>query len=65
MADTHFIIEKKTDGRTTETVVRELNETEIVEELARILGGAAITDRVIENAREMKELATTSKKYKQ
>lgn len=64
MADTHFVIEKKTDGKTTETVIRELNEKEIVDELARILGGAVITDKVIENAREMKELATSSKKYK-
>jgi len=65
MADTHFVIEKKTDGKTTETIIRELNDDEIVDELARILGGAVITDRVIENAREMKELATSSKKYKQ
>lgn len=64
MADTHFVIEKQTDGKTTETTIRELNETDMVEELARILGGAVITDRVFESAREMKELASTSKKYK-
>lgn len=64
MADTHFVIEKQTDGKTTQTIIRELTESEIVEELARILGGAVITDRVIESAREMKELATSSKKYK-
>lgn len=64
MADAHFVIEKQTDGRTTQTTIRELSETEIVDELARILGGAVITDRVIDNAREMKELATSSKKYK-
>jgi DNA repair protein RecN (Recombination protein N) len=64
MADTHFAIEKLTDGHTTETVIRELHDGEAVEELARILGGAVITERVLENAREMKELASTSKKYK-
>lgn len=64
MADTHFIIEKQTDGKTTETIIKELDENEMVVELSRILGGAAITDRVIENAKEMKELATASKKYK-
>lgn len=64
MADTHFIIEKQTDGKTTETIIKELDEDEMVVELSRILGGAAITDRVIENAKEMKELATISKKYK-
>jgi DNA replication and repair protein RecN len=65
MADTHFVIEKHTDGKTTETVIRELDENQMVDELARILGGAVITDRVIESAKEMKELATSAKKYKQ
>lgn len=64
MADAHFIIEKQTDGKSTETIIKELDQTEMVDELARILGGAAITDRVVENAREMKELALSSKKYK-
>lgn len=64
MADTHFAIEKQTDGHTTETVIRELDDGEAVEELARILGGAVITERVMENAREMKELASSSKKSK-
>lgn len=34
-----------------------MGEEESVDELARILGGAKITDAVIENAKEMKELA--------
>ena len=34
-----------------------MNEKESVKELARILGGAKITDVVIQNAKEMKELA--------
>lgn len=63
MADTHFAIEKRTDGITTETVIRELDDEEVIEELARILSGAAITERVRENAREMKELASSSKNY--
>ena len=64
MADTHFIIDKQTDGLTTETIIKELKDDEIIDELARILGGATITDRVIDNAKEMKELAMSSKKYK-
>ncbi len=64
MADGHFIIEKQTDGKTTETIIKELNDSEMIDELARILGGAVITDRVIDNAKEMKELAVSSKKYK-
>jgi DNA repair protein RecN (Recombination protein N) len=63
MADAHFIIEKTTDGITTKTSIRNLNETESIEELARILGGAVITDTVIDNAREMKELAKGTKKF--
>ena len=62
MSDAHFIIEKTTDGISTKTSIRRLDETESIEELARILGGAVITDTVINNAREMKELAKGTKK---
>ena len=64
MADSHYIIEKRTDGLSTETSIREMNEEESVEELSRILGGAQITERVRDNAKEMKELANSTKKYK-
>ncbi|ABX42860.1 DNA repair protein RecN [Lachnoclostridium phytofermentans] len=64
MADTHFIIEKNTDGISTNTNIRQLDETEVVQELARILGGAKITDNVLTNALEMKELANHTKKYR-
>lgn len=60
MADAHYIIEKTTDGITTKTSIRLLNHNESVGEIARILGGAVITDTVINSAREMKELAKTS-----
>lgn len=62
MADTHFLIEKTTDGIKTVTKMERLSEERSVEELARMLGGATITDAVIENAREMKALATSKKK---
>lgn len=61
MADSHFIIEKQTDGHSTQTMIRELEEEEVIDELSRILGGAEITDRVRENAKEMKQLALASK----
>ncbi len=64
MADAHYVIEKQTDTNSTQTLIKELHEEEQIEELARILGGAAITDRVRDNAKEMKELASSSKKYK-
>jgi len=64
MADAHYIIEKQTDGLTTQTTIKELKDEETIDELSRILGGAEITDRVKENAKEMKELAFATKKYK-
>ncbi|MCD7762624.1 MAG: DNA repair protein RecN [Lachnospiraceae bacterium] len=57
MADQHFIIEKKPADSKTVTHIGVLTEEESIWELARILGGAKITDTVLENAREMKELA--------
>ena len=62
MADRHFVIEKSADENETVTQVRELNREEQIEELARILGGAKITDAVMANAREMKESADEYKK---
>ncbi len=63
MADQHYIIEKKPANSKTVTNIGRLSEKESVEELARILGGAKITEAVLENAREMKELANHTKKY--
>lgn len=57
MAAHHFVIEKKVDQKETTTGIRQLSEQESVSELARLLGGAKITDAVVKNAREMKELA--------
>ena len=62
MADMHFRIMKTVENNKTVTKINELNNEQQVEELARILGGALITDAVIENAREMKALV---KEYKQ
>ena len=61
MADNHYLIEKKADETHTATDIRRLNENEEVEELARILGGVAITENVINSAKEMKNLATGTK----
>lgn len=57
MADAHYRIEKSTDGAHTQTIVKELDETESRDEIARLLGGARITDSVVSNASEMKALA--------
>ena len=61
MADTHFEIKKMVENGKTITKIHKLNETEKIEELARLLGGAEITDAVRENAREMKRLAMERK----
>lgn len=61
MADRHFLIEKKTEDAVARTQIHPLNEENSVEELARILGGARITDTVMQSAREMKNLASQMK----
>lgn len=61
MADTHFEIEKHQKGSETITEIHPLGERESVRELARLLGGAEITEAVLKNAMEMKELAQVHK----
>ena len=62
MADTHFEIEKQARKGATTTSIRQLEDEEMVAELARLLGGAEITEAVYDNAREMKRLAGERKK---
>jgi len=52
-ADTHFEIDKRVDGGRTRTTVRRLDDPGRVEELARMLGGEAISDGLRQSAREM------------
>ena len=61
MADAHFLIEKTVQGQVTTTGIRRLKVAEEVEELARMLGGVEITDKVLENAQEMKKQANDLK----
>ena len=61
MADAHFAIEKKVADGKTRTNISLLNKEEEIDELARILGGAEITQKVRESAAEMKELAKNTK----
>jgi len=62
MADVHFEIVKQAEKGVTATSIRELGEEQMVAELARLLGGAEITEAVYDNAREMKRLAGEMKK---
>ena len=57
----HYIIEKQVKNGETVTEIFRLNEEKSVEELARMLGGAEITNAVLQNAREMKDLAQQQK----
>ena len=61
MADYHYLIEKTAMDGITRTGIYPLDEKQSVDELARILGGAKITDAVMQNALEMKELANQMK----
>ena len=62
MADAHYLIEKTNSDLHTSTQIRLLGSGEEAEELARILGGAQITEAVMNSAEEMKRLAANLKK---
>jgi DNA repair protein RecN (Recombination protein N) len=52
-ADFHFIVEKSSDGKRTETRVRSLNDEERIDEIARLMSGEQITDSARENAKAL------------
>ncbi len=62
MADAHYVIEKTAGTDSVKTEIRELGEEERISEIARILGGAEITEKVLENAGEMIALAKDIKR---
>ncbi len=66
MADTHYEIKKETTDENgqerTVTRIKKLPEDERATELARMLGGASITDTALENAKEMIKQAEKVKK---
>jgi DNA repair protein RecN (Recombination protein N) len=57
LAQRHFYIEKKIIGARTSVSVHEMTMDERIEELARMLGGAQVTDTTRQHAREMLMLA--------
>ena len=63
MADSHYLIEKSVENETTISTIRKLQDEDSVGDLARMLGGDKITDTVLKNAKEMKELARNTKLY--
>lgn len=61
MSDTHFKIQKSIIANNTLTKIELLNKNEKIEELARMLGGAMITDLTRKNALEVLNLAESYK----
>ena len=63
MADAHYVIEKNVENNKTLTSIRGLNREEEIGEIARLIGGAMITEATIASAEEMKGLADRTKIY--
>ncbi len=64
MADSHFVIEKETDGSSTQTEIRRLSEEGTKEELARLLGADSLSEKALENAEELRKQAENIKQKK-
>lgn len=62
MADTHYGISKDISGGSAVTRIEVLSEQESEEELARLLGGAEITQNTQKNAQELKKMCRHYKK---
>ena len=49
----HFLVEKRVLDDRTQTVIRELNPEERVQEIARMLGGKRISPQAMAHAKEL------------
>ncbi|MDD6328272.1 MAG: DNA repair protein RecN [Lachnospiraceae bacterium] len=63
MADVHYLIDKTVENKKTITTIKMLDGEASIGEIARLLGGATITENTIASAREMKGLAKGTKIY--
>ena len=61
MADSHYEIKKSVENGRTRTEISKLAPEEVRNELARLIGGAEITETVLVGADEMKSLADRKK----
>ena len=57
MGDQHFLINKLSDDKNTMTSIERLKDEDIVNEIARMTGGATITEFTLASANEMLEQA--------
>lgn len=62
MADCHFLIEKKNASNKTNTYIYQIKGDQKVKELARLIGGAVITETTLNSAKEMIQMAIQIKK---
>ena len=63
MADAHYVIEKNVGENAAVTEIRRLKENEELNEIARLLGSDCVTEAVLANASELKNLAKETKGY--
>ena len=59
-AETHHSVRKEVKGGRTVTAVDQLGEEDVVEEIARMLGGMKVTEKTRAHAKEMMDHARTS-----
>ncbi len=62
MADKNLYISKSNDGTATFTSVKALDEKDVAGEIARLTGGADISEQSLQTAKEMKEWSNSFKK---
>jgi DNA repair protein RecN (Recombination protein N) len=56
LAQTHFLVEKKSDSNKTITSIRKLKDSEKIIEVAKLLSGQNVTDSSIKQAKELMNL---------
>jgi DNA repair protein RecN (Recombination protein N) len=56
MGDRQYCVEKESRNNRTFTTIRQLNVSERIKEIAKLLGGDRITDSTIQSARELMDL---------
>ena len=62
MADNHFAISKGVDGNRTITTIEELDDDGMIREIGRLISSSGeLTDNVIANAKELKEMSKKEK----
>ena len=62
MADKNLYISKSNDGTATFTTVKALDNNAVAGEIARLTGGADISEQSLQTAKEMKEWSNSFKK---